>query len=267
MTTKSPFTVALLIATYKWPEALQLVLKSVLYQSRKPDEIIIAEDGDDPYTAQCITAFQEKYGIAIKHISHDDRGFRKSLIMNKAIKEIRADYIIEIDGDIVMHREFIADHIKGARSGFFVQGSRALISKWRSLELLQTRNIESLHSFMRGLRNRFNSLRVPIFSWCFKVNPCHSHKVKGCNLAFWKKDYVKVNGYYSGFKGWGREDSELGERLMNLGVKMKKLKLAAVTYHIFHTFNSRGNLDQNESIYRETVNYKYSYRPNGYLEA
>ncbi|WP_018631239.1 glycosyltransferase family 2 protein [Niabella aurantiaca] len=264
---KTPFTVALMISTYKWPEALQLVLKSVLYQSRRPDEIIIAEDGDDAHTAWCIENFKKIHGIPVKHVYHEDRGFRKSLILNKAIKEIESDYIIEIDGDIVMHREFIADHMKAARKGYFVQGSRTLINEQRSHDLLRTKNIEGLHSFMPGLANRFNALRVPLFSGFFFVDPRKSHNIKGCNLAFWKDDYVKVNGYYSGFEGWGREDSELGERLINLGIKKKKVKLAAVGYHIFHTFNSRANLGTNEKIYRETVQYKYSYRTNGYMEA
>jgi len=264
---KTPFTVALMISTYKWPEALQLVLKSVLYQSRRPDEIIIAEDGDDTRTAWCIEDFKKIHGIPVKHVYHEDRGFRKSLILNKAIKEIESDYIIEIDGDIVMHREFIADHMKAARKGYFVQGSRTLINEQRSHELLRTKDISGLHSFMSGLGNRFNALRIPLFSGCFFVDPRKSHNIKGCNLAFWKDDYVKVNGYYSGFEGWGREDSELGERLINLGIKKKKVKLAAVGYHIFHTFNSRANLGTNEKIYRETVLYKYSYRANGYMEA
>ncbi|WP_090392917.1 glycosyltransferase family 2 protein [Niabella drilacis] len=264
---KTPFTVALMISTYKWPEALQLVLKSVLHQSRRPDEIIIAEDGDDTRTAWCIEDFKKIHGIPVKHVYHEDRGFRKSLILNKAIKEIESDYIIEIDGDIVMHREFIADHVSAAREGYFVQGSRTMLTEWKSKRLLKTKNIDALHPLMRGLYSRFNAVRAPLFSSFFKVDPCSSHNVKGCNLAFWKADYVKVNGYYSGFEGWGWEDYEFGERLINVGVKKKRLKMAAIGYHIFHPLSSRANFVPNELIYRETVRYKYSYRPNGYMEA
>src|SRR5690606_7467514 len=117
-----PNKVALLIATYKWPEALRLVLKSVLYQSRLPDEVVIAEDGDDYGTSLVVQDFKRTSRIVTKHVSHEDIGFRKSLILNKAIKEIDADYVIEIDGDIIMHPEFIADHIQAARAGCFVQG-------------------------------------------------------------------------------------------------------------------------------------------------
>ncbi|MCH5716528.1 glycosyltransferase [Niabella hibiscisoli] len=116
---KTPFTVALLISTYKWPEALEVVLKSVVYQSRMPDEIIIAEDGDDLRTVYSIERFKRAYGIPVKHVSHEDLGFRKSLILNKAFKEIESDYVVEIDGDIIMHREFIADHIKAAKKDFY----------------------------------------------------------------------------------------------------------------------------------------------------
>jgi glycosyltransferase involved in cell wall biosynthesis len=264
---RTPFTVALLISTYKWPEALDVVLKSVVYQSRMPDEVIIAEDGDDLRTAYSIERFKRTYGIPVKHVSHEDLGFRKSLILNKAIKEIESDYVVEIDGDIIMHPEFIADHIRAAKKGYFVQGSRTMLTEWKSYDLLNNKNIESLHPFARGLYSRFNALRIPLFSNLFWVNPHKSYNVKGCNLAFWREDYIRVNGYYSGFEGWGWEDYEFGERLINLGIKKKRLKMAAIGYHIFHPLSSRANFVPNEMIYRETVLYKYTYRANGYMEA
>lgn len=264
---KSPKTVALLIATYKWPEALQVVLTSVIHQSRIPDEIVIAEDGKHFQTAVVIAEFVETYGLQIKHVRHEDIGFRKSLILNKAIKEIESDYIIEIDGDIVMHPEFVADHLKATQEGFFVQGSRTMLTAEGSRELLKSRQVKSLNPFMKGLYSRFNAFRIPFLSRFFKVNPNSSINVKGCNLAFWKADYVRVNGYYSGFEGWGWEDYELGERWINAGIKKKRLKMAAIGYHIFHSLSSRENFLPNELIYRETVENKYDYRLNGYVEA
>jgi len=264
---KKPSKVALLIATYKWPEALSLVLKSVMNQSRIPDEIVIAEDGDDRGTASVIKKFMKTHGVKIKHIYHEDIGFRKSLILNKAIKEIQSDYIIEIDGDIIMHPHFIADHIQAARPGFFIQGSRTMLKEWKSQELLKSQDIRGLRPLMNGLYSRFNAFRIPVFSRFFKVNPKSSVNVKGCNLAFWKTDYVRVNGYYSGFEGWGWEDYELGERWINAGIKKKRLKMAAIGYHLYHSLTSRANFVPNELIYRETVEKKYDYRLNGYVEA
>src|SRR5690606_4753141 len=172
-----------------------------------PDEVVIAEDGDDYGTSLVVQDFKRTSRIVTKHVSHEDIGFRKSLILNKAIKEIDADYVIEIDVDIIMHPEFIADHIQAARAGCFVQGSRTMLTEQRSKELLRSRQITGLHPFMSGLYSRFNALRIPLLSNLFFVNPKSSYNVKGCNLAFWKADYVRVNGYYSGFEGWGDRKS------------------------------------------------------------
>ena len=37
--------IALIITTYNWPDALELVLESVKVQTILPDEVIIADDG------------------------------------------------------------------------------------------------------------------------------------------------------------------------------------------------------------------------------
>src|SRR5690606_40318222 len=100
----------------------------------------------------------------------------------------------------------------------------------------------------------------------FKTDPCSSHNVKGCNLAFWLDDYVRINGYFNGFTGWGWEDYEFAERLINSGVKKKRLKWAAVGFHIFHPLSSRANFKPNERIYKETVENRMWRRSPGFRE-
>ncbi|MFC3198574.1 glycosyltransferase family 2 protein [Parapedobacter deserti] len=254
--------VTLLISTYNWPEALDLVLRSVVRQSREPDEVVIADDGSDERTAELIGSYAGL--LPIKHVWHEDQGFRKSIILNKAVREISSPYIIEIDGDIILHRHFIKDHLRAAERGFFVQGSRAMIGERKSKQILENKQLD-LYALSRGMHTRFNAIRFPLLSGLFKTNPQSSHNVKGCNLAFWLDDYKKINGYYNGFEGWGWEDYEFAERLINTGVKKKRLKWAAVGYHIFHPLSSRGNFEPNEVIYRETVEKKLAYREPGYL--
>lgn len=257
--------VALLISTYNWPEALELVLTSVLRQSRRPDEVLIADDGSDERTARVVEAFRDVHQLPIKHVWHEDNGFRKSIILNKALRQATAPYIIEIDGDILLHRHFVADHIRAAEPGYFVQGSRAMIGERKSREILQAKRW-NIHALSSGMTTRFNAVRFPLLSGLFKTDPQSSHNVKGCNLAFWLADYIKINGYYNGFEGWGWEDYEFAERLINAGVKKKRLKWAAVSYHIFHPLYSRGNFEPNELIYRETVKEKLIYRAPGFQE-
>ena len=259
-------SVALLISTYNWPEALELVLLSITKQTCMPNEVIIADDGSATETKLLIEKFKTLHGLPLKHIWHEDKGFRKSLILNKAVKNTTSAYIIEIDGDIIIHPNFIADHLSAARSGYFVQGSRTMITEEKSKEILVTKKI-SFSVLSSGLYSRFNALRFPLISKIFKLDPSNPFHVKGCNLAFWKKDYIAVNGYYNGFVGWGGEDYEFAARLLHLGIKRKRLKMAALAYHIFHQNNSRANTGPNDVIYRKTLAEKSTYNDNGYEQA
>lgn len=258
-------SVALLISTYNWPQALNLVLSGVLAQTRIPDEIVIADDGSDIKTKEIIDQYRVKFKVPVKHVWHEDQGFRKSLILNKAVKKIESDYIIEIDGDIIVHPKFVADHLNVAANGYFIQGSRTMISEARSKEILQTGRA-NLSPFSSGITNRLNATRIPLLSKAFILLPSDPFHIKGCNLAFWKSDFIKINGYFNGFEGWGAEDYEFGARLIHAGLKRKTLKMAAIGYHIFHGHNTRDNRIPNDKIYRKTLADMSSYASDGYQQ-
>ncbi|MXV50016.1 glycosyltransferase [Pedobacter sp. HMF7647] len=259
-------TCALLISTYNWPEALELVLRSVLQQSRMPDEILIADDGSGRPTIDLVNKYRDAFPVPLKHAWIEDIGFRKSLALNKAIKMAHSDYIIEVDGDIILHPRFVEDHMKAAKKGFFVQGSRTMLNQKKSEEILQTKQVK-FSPFTKGIYSRFNSFRIPFLSILFQPDPKDSYNAKACNIAFWRKDYVQINGYYNDFEGWGCEDYEFAARLINSGIYKKRLKMAAIGYHIFHKHYSRHNLQSNDVIYQRTLKEKLTYCINGYQEA
>jgi len=257
-------TVSLIISTYNWPEALELVLLSVAKQSVLPNQIVIADDGSDERTAAMINSFRLK-GMPIIHVWHEDNGFQKTLILNKSLRVCTSDYVVEIDGDIILHKDFIKDHLKAATPGYFVQGSRAMMEQTFSTRVLNNKRLK-FNCLTSGLINRFNAIRFPFLSFLFVTDPFSSKNVKGCNLAFWRSDYVRINGYFNGFIGWGWEDYEFAERLINSGIRKKRLKWAAVGYHIYHALSSRANSKPNELIYNETVNNKMCHRVPGFRE-
>ena len=263
---QNSFTTALLISTYNWPGALELVLLSVLSQTQLPNEVLIADDGSGEETRELINSYREKLLIPIKHAWHEDKGFRKSLVLNKAVKLSTSDYIIEVDGDVILDRRFIADHKSQAKKGFFIQGSRAMINENKTNELIKNKDI-NINPFSKGIYTRFNSLRIPSLTSRFDNKPLESVKVRGCNLAFWREDYIAVNGYYNDFEGWGWEDYEFAARLINLGIRKKRIKMVAIMYHLFHKQSSRANFLPNELIYRRTVDQKLTYCSSGYNEA
>ena len=116
---------------------------------------------------------------------------------------------------------------------------------------------------MRGVGSRINGTRFPLLSPLFYGDPSKTNDLRGCNFAFWKSDFVAVNGYNNELNGWGHEDIELAARLVNYGVKRKQLKMTAVCFHIYHKLASRSNEDNNLRVYQEVLEKKIIRCANG----
>lgn len=242
---------SLLISTYNWPEALELVLKSVQAQKLMPDEILIADDGSAEETGELIRFFSEK-GLPIKHIWQEDEGFRRTSILNKAVAQSKADFIIQIDGDCIIHPNFVLDHVNNAKKNRFLFGSRVNIKQEALEPLFMLKNID--FSFFSGsITRRTRNLRVPFLGNFYKETSKLSKKVRGCNLSFWREDFIKINGYNENMTGWGKEDSEMVVRLLNSGVNGKRLRYGGIVYHIWHKESSRAKKNINEQIQQEAI--------------
>ena len=121
--------VSLLISTYNRPDALELCLKSVLHQVYMPDEIIIADDGSKDETRDVIQKYADLSVVPLQHVWHEDNGFQLAMIRNKAIAVANGDYIIQIDGDLILHPYFVKDHKDFAKRNSFVRGSRIYLDE------------------------------------------------------------------------------------------------------------------------------------------
>jgi glycosyltransferase involved in cell wall biosynthesis len=258
-----PATISLIVSTYNWPEALELVLISIANQSVMPHELIIADDGSTTSTRELIDSYRKKLPISVHHLWQEDNGFRKTIILNEAFRKADGNYIVQIDGDIILHPDFIKDHGKNASLGYFIKGSRGMLSKAKSQSLLLKKTTK-IHSLMKGVGSKINATRLPLFSPLFYGDSHKTSDLRGCNFAVWKADFVKVNGYNNDLTGWGHEDIELAARLVNAGIKRKQLKMTAVCFHLYHPFNSRANESKNLSVYIKTVEEKISTCENGY---
>jgi len=243
---------ALLISTYNWSDSLDLVLKSINSQSLFPHEILIADDGSDLQTKKLITEFKNKSSISIVHIWQSDNGFRKSKILNKAIAIATSDYIIQVDGDCILHPKFVEDHIMNAQIGTYLYGSRVNILPEFVSSVLENKII-NFNIFSKEIKNKTRSLYVPFLSNFYKSHNQISKKFRGCNVSFWRKDAIAINGYNEDFEGWGREDSDFAIRLSNNNIKAKRLRYAAIVYHIYHKVNSKDNFEKNDKIEKETI--------------
>jgi len=254
--------VSLIITTYNWPEALELVLDSVCEQSIIPNEVIVADDGSDFKTKQIIDNYKKRLNII--HIWHEDNGFRKSKILNAAILKCKNDYIVQVDGDVILHKKFIKDHIKNSKKGQYLFGSRVSLSKELSSKVLICRKIPSL--FFKKIKRRGRLIRIPFLTRFYKPKDINSKKLRGCNLSYWKKDAFKINGYNEEFEGWGFEDFEFVQRLLNANVLSKRLKFGAIQYHIYHKQAQRGNTSKGNEVLINTIKNKIISIPNGIIK-
>lgn len=258
--------VTLIISTYNWPEALALVFHSVKKQTILPDEVIIADDGSGKETAELIDHFKNEVNFPVVHIWHEDKGFRKTIVLNQAIDVASGEYIIQTDGDIILNKHFIHDHIRFAKSGYFIKGSRGMLKQETTIKLLKQKNPPDLYFFTKGVRSKINATRCPLLTPLFFGNPYRSNDLRGCNFGAWKIDLIAVNGYNNDFEGWGHEDIELAARLVNNGIKRRQLKHSAVCFHLFHRINNRNSEDRNMGKYRKAVEEKIIRCKNGVVK-
>lgn len=245
------FATTLLVSTYNKPDYLRQTLLSLARQTQMPDEVVIADDGSTEETRRLIGEMRSVIPVPIRHVWHPDDGFRKCEILNKAVAQAAGEYIIQTDGDIVMERHFIADHVETAEPGYFVCGSRILLPGEATRQILSgARESPRLRDGKIGFW--LNGLRI---GWlrrylAHRFGKKEERGIRGCNFAFWKADLVAINGFNEEMTGWGAEDVEVAFRLLHRGVKKKVLKMGGVAYHLDHALFSRDRLSINNMIMR-----------------
>lgn len=252
----------LVTPTYNWPEALELLLLSIKDQTYLPNEVIVADDGSKKETTALIKKFQSEFPIPLIHVWHEDNGNQKPKIMNKAIAQAKYDYIIEIDGDIIMHKNFVKDHLKYAKKGQYLFGSRVNIQK-SILATIFKNKITNFNIFSKGIKKRLRTLRIPIFMYFEKEHHIISKKLRGCNMSFWREDFIKINGFNEGLVGWGVDDSEMIQRLHNIGIVGKRLKHTGIAFHIYHKEQDKSHIALNNALEDEVREKKIKFIDKG----
>lgn len=233
----------LVISTYNNPGALRLCLDSVARQSVIPP-VCFADDGSGPETAAVIADFAGAHpGIMTRHVWHEDRGFEKCAILNKAIASSAAEHIIFIDGDVLIHPGFIARHVELARPGRFCTGSLIRLSEAASTQVTPAL-VASGQVFERGWLRRVGAIDrmgtwlktmpfpKPVMNALEVLSPVQ-RALCGANASAFRADMLRVNGYDEGMK-YGSEDKEFGVRLSNAGVKGRHVRFTAPLVHLDH---------------------------------
>jgi glycosyltransferase involved in cell wall biosynthesis len=245
--------ISVIVTTYERPDALSAVLRSLSRQDDRDFEVIVADDGSGPQTATLIEQWKPQLGVPLLHVWQEHRGFRAGEIRNRATRASHGSYCIFLDGDCLTRPDFIAAHRRLAEAAWFVAGNRALLSEALTgavlhdgLEAEQWDAAVWIWQRLTGGLNRLGPvLRLPLGP-LRKLRPRAWQGARSCNLAVWRADLDRVDGFDAAFSGWGKEDSDLLVRLLHAGVRRKDGMFATAVLHLWHPDADRTALAANE---------------------
>lgn len=253
--------ISILLATYNWPQALKLCLESLATQTDRSFEIIIADDGSTDSTKEVIEQFMASCPLSIKHLWQEDHGFRKTIILNRAIAAAQGDYLVFLDGDCIVQPDFVARHQALAQNGYVVTGSRVLLNEKLTQELINWPRWD-FHRFsdrllgerLSGGINKYWPLKIKLGNGSWRdYKKFVWRRIKGCNMACWKADAEAIHGFDETMTGWGHEDADFVFRLQRHHIIRKSGSWATEVLHLFHKINDQSNAAENARRVRALI--------------
>lgn len=233
--------VSVILTTYNQPDWLEKVIWGYAAQLHRSFEIVIADDGSTPDSAVLISQLRRDTGLNIQHVWHEDQGFRKCRILNRAILSAANDYLVFSDADCIPRQDFLTAHVSHAARGRFLSGGLVRLP----LELSKQIKIDNIlsqrateFSWLRkhGLSLSQKCLKLTRSPWrgkLFDRLTTTQATWNGHNASGWKDDLLRVNGFDERM-GYGGEDRELGSRLVHMGIRPYQIRHQAVCVHLHH---------------------------------
>ena len=266
---------SVILSTYNQPVWLGKVLHGYLHQSFRDFELLVADDGSDGRTGEVIETFRPLADFPVRHVWHEDRGFRKCTILNRATQQAEADYLVFTDGDCIPREDFLATHARLAEPGCFLSGGYCKLPMELS-EAIVEHDIASGRAFSLGWLRRHGLTRLspalkigPGPKLAFMLDMLSPTKASwnGHNASTWKKHIVAVNGHNEEMR-YGGEDRELGERLLNAGLRAKRVRHRAILLHLDHQrgYATPEAIARNRAIRAETVATRRVWCPDGIMK-
>ena len=252
-------SLSVIVATYNRPDLLERVLWGYAVQTARDFELVIADDGSGPETASLIDRFRAEAGIPVVHVWHEDRGFRKSDILNRAIVESGGETLLFSDGDCIPRSDLIEVHRALAEPGRFLAGGylklpEEVSARIRRADVVAGRAADLGWLREQGWRPGRRALRLtrsrPLAALFDLLTPTAA-VFQGNNASASREAILAVNGF-EGEMGYGGLDKALGYRLENLGVKGKQIRHRAVCIHLHHDrpYRTKETLERNREVLR-----------------
>ncbi|MEZ4793272.1 MAG: glycosyltransferase family 2 protein [Gelidibacter sp.] len=266
------FKTSVIISTYNQQEWLRKVLIGYVQQTTKDFEIIIADDGSTQETINLIEDFKQNSDLKLAHVWHKDEGFQKTKILNKAIAASHGEYLVFSDGDCIPRKDFVEKHVSLKNENCFLSGgyfklpldvSKMVAEK----DIVNQACFDKQWLIEKGMKSSFkmNKLNSSGFKeWMLNTFTPTKATWDGMNASGFKKDILAVNGFDERMQ-YGGEDREMGERLMNFGIKAIQIRYSAICVHLDHDRNyiNKEHISTNKAIRAETKMQKKTWTDFG----
>lgn len=265
--------VSVVITTYNRSDALLAVLVGLSHQTDGNFEVIVADDGSREAHQRAIFDSPVAQSLKVVHVWHPDVGFTASRVRNRGVAAARASYIIFLDGDCVPETDFIEQHKALAEPGYFINGSRVLLSKVLTGRVVAGRESICGRTWSYWLKQRLLGHASKLSGLLrLKDSPTRVHRefswkgIRSCNMSVWRTDFEGVDGFDESFVGWGHEDADFVLRLHHSGVFRKNGYCATEVFHLWHKEAARDQESLNARTVKERAKTEITQSTLGYAQ-
>lgn len=233
---KTPFVtpeISVIIPTYNRARNLKNCLESLTWQSFKAFEVIICDDGSSDNTREVAESYKDRLNLSYRWQA--DLGFRAAEARNLGMRRARGKLVVFLDSDLVVPDSFLATHWQAHQ-----QHKNVAINSYvmRMLEPLDDDLGLPPQEFIPKHRDNLKPDNRDRYSLFERQEPVEETYYLDSNaLSIWRVDLEKVGNFDEGFIGWGHEDTELGYRIAQYGMKMLFIKAGTEAYHQHHAFS------------------------------
>jgi GT2 family glycosyltransferase len=251
--------IALLVSSYNRAEHLRRALLSIASQKGVEGklEVVVTDDGSTDHSHEVVASYQSSAPFSVKMTTHPHASFQLARCRNEGVAASRAPYLLFLDGDCVLPPDHVAQHLAARRKNVVMAGDCARLDESASAlindEQIQKGDLNRYVPARELVRLRSQHRKARFYSF---IRHSAKPKLIGNNVAIWRADFERVNGYDENFVGWGCEDDDLRLRLRRAGIRIESILGKTFTYHLWHSTDPTATAN-----WRDGANVKRLQRP------
>ncbi len=238
--------ITVILSSYNRPDMLRKSLLSLSKQSVLPYEVIITDDGSNIDIPAKIGDILPMMNFKLKYIWQPDRGFRLSKARNNAIREVKSDYVVFMDQDIIHTRGYIAAYAENMKENEFLTAYILYLSSEQSKKINEASILSGRFMQDIDVSQRKKMIKLyykDVFYYYqrkFILRNDHRPKVRGGYFGLPLKYILDINGFDENYVGWGWEDDDFGRRLYKNGIVGRTVFKTEFPIHLYHPVNHDG---------------------------